>query len=241
MKKLILMGYWHNDDEMGWPDPGRFVDPTWNSEIKARVIKYLMAGKTVRRFCGTSWCRFRCRQFGHFSLGSAELTDDVYIWPQGLQHYLSEHSVRLPDEFVAHVLRRMSMQTRAEALARLESNSVEEWGDFDDEIEYLTSEINVDWWRLQKGFSEGKSFLSPTPRGDVIALLPSLPASEAIRSLIRRFISYETISSVQLLQMLRAGSEITLTTEMHYWDFVDLATEAAQLGLELKFVTDNNE
>lgn len=32
--------------------------------------------------------------------GNLELTDDVFIWPEGLAHYVRDHAVRLPVEFV---------------------------------------------------------------------------------------------------------------------------------------------
>ncbi|TWD73097.1 hypothetical protein FB561_6982 [Kribbella amoyensis] len=34
--------------------------------------------------------------------GSVELTDLLYIWPEGLAHYVKEHDVRLPERFVRH-------------------------------------------------------------------------------------------------------------------------------------------
>lgn len=37
-------------------------------------------------------------------MGTAEQTDGVYVWPEGLAHYVAEHNVRLPKEFVNHVL-----------------------------------------------------------------------------------------------------------------------------------------
>ena len=37
-------------------------------------------------------------------LGTFDMTDGVYVWPEHLEHYLKEHHVRLPDRFVAHVL-----------------------------------------------------------------------------------------------------------------------------------------
>jgi predicted component of type VI protein secretion system len=33
-------------------------------------------------------------------LGSADLTDGDWLWPEGLAHYIDSHSVCLPDEFV---------------------------------------------------------------------------------------------------------------------------------------------
>lgn len=38
-------------------------------------------------------------------MGSRELTDGVYVWPEGLVHYIEKHNVRLPRQFVEHVLR----------------------------------------------------------------------------------------------------------------------------------------
>jgi hypothetical protein len=37
--------------------------------------------------------------------GSGEFTDGTYAWPEGLAHYVYDHKVRLPEEFVRHALR----------------------------------------------------------------------------------------------------------------------------------------
>jgi hypothetical protein len=34
-------------------------------------------------------------------MGGRDLTDGVWMWPEGLAHYVERHAVRLPDEFVA--------------------------------------------------------------------------------------------------------------------------------------------
>jgi hypothetical protein len=44
------------------------------------------------------------RIFDKDEMGSGERTDGVYVWPEGLVHYLEKHNVRLPQEFVDHVL-----------------------------------------------------------------------------------------------------------------------------------------
>ena len=46
-----------------------------------------------------------CRLCGRVN-GSAEFTDGVYLWPEGLAHYVREHSVKLPNEVLAHIRRR---------------------------------------------------------------------------------------------------------------------------------------
>jgi hypothetical protein len=44
-----------------------------------------------------------CRICGDYRNGDRELTDGVYLWPQGLAHYVREHQVRLPSQFLDHV------------------------------------------------------------------------------------------------------------------------------------------
>ncbi|HEY1188039.1 MAG TPA: hypothetical protein VGE74_10300 [Gemmata sp.] len=34
-------------------------------------------------------------------MGGRDLTDGVWMWPEGLAHYVECHAVRLPDEFVS--------------------------------------------------------------------------------------------------------------------------------------------
>jgi hypothetical protein len=38
------------------------------------------------------------------SMGSRDLTDGTWVWPQGLAHYVEVHNVMLPQEFIDHVL-----------------------------------------------------------------------------------------------------------------------------------------
>lgn len=42
-----------------------------------------------------------CRVCGQV-VGNLELSDGVYVWPEGLAHYVLSHSVRLPAEFEQH-------------------------------------------------------------------------------------------------------------------------------------------
>lgn len=81
-----------------WPDPKRFVDPTWSAGERSRVGRHLVRGALLTRYRGLSPCRFCGRHNG-----SAELTDGAYFWPEGLAHYVLAHGVRLPTVFVEHV------------------------------------------------------------------------------------------------------------------------------------------
>jgi hypothetical protein len=58
------------------------------------------------------------------------LTDGVYLWPEGLAHYVREHSVTLPADVLAHIERRQR------------------------ELESL--EVDRDWWPRAMGPSDAR-------------------------------------------------------------------------------------
>lgn len=100
------MGYWADPDEAitaACPDPRRFVDNTWDSEERRRVVEYLKHGSVYSSELGYSWCRFDCG-IPEWEMGDSDLTDGVYIWPQGFAHYVEQHGVKPPADFIAHVL-----------------------------------------------------------------------------------------------------------------------------------------
>lgn len=111
-----LIGYWRSDTDASWPDPADHVDESWNENERRPVGWYLRHGTLLRIGMGFSPCRL-CGQPN----GSAEFTDGVYVWPEGLAHYVEDHSVRLPAEVIEHGLRRL------------------------DDLEQ--AEIDSDWWR----------------------------------------------------------------------------------------------
>ena len=98
MPKLRLIGYWRSDLEPWWPDVHEFVDTGWDARERSMVAAYLQSAvPTPLEYLGYSDCRF-CGDEN----GNCEQTDGTYLWPEGLAHYVTEHNVRLPDEFVAH-------------------------------------------------------------------------------------------------------------------------------------------
>lgn len=114
--RLVRIGYWGT--ESGWPDPSRMVDAVWDPTDREIVSDYLRRGFVARAYLGRSTCRI-CGE----EVGSLELSDGEFIWPEGLSHYVEAHSVRLPGCFVAHVERR---------------------------VEHLeTAAIDEAWWRSQ--------------------------------------------------------------------------------------------
>ena len=101
---LKILGYWHDlgpdsREPDGLPHPQSLVDPSWERLRRRQIVEYLQSGMRARQCLGLSYCRFQC---GLRGLGSADLTDGMWVWPEGLWHYIDVHSVRLPDEFVQH-------------------------------------------------------------------------------------------------------------------------------------------
>jgi hypothetical protein len=97
-RSLTAVGYWItslNDDSL-FP-PQEFVGTSLNADVGS----YLRSGETYEQYRGLSWCRFQCGiSFG--DMGSCDLTDGTWVWPEGLAHYVESHSVNLPSEFIDH-------------------------------------------------------------------------------------------------------------------------------------------
>lgn len=93
------IGYWVDAERPDLPDPGVFVDATWDVAERQAVAAYLRGGRAVEVGSGCSPCRI-CGTPNGFE----EFTDGAYLWPEGLAHYVADHAVRLPDEVVQHAL-----------------------------------------------------------------------------------------------------------------------------------------
>jgi hypothetical protein len=99
--RVRLIGYWRGESDDHLPDPRDFVDETWDDRERDLVARYLEEGFSPWAFAGYSQCRI-CGKAN----GCAELTDGVYLWPEGLAHYVREHSVKLPDDVLDHITHR---------------------------------------------------------------------------------------------------------------------------------------
>ena len=107
------IGFWSGPNtSAGWPEVDQFIDLTWDEEERDFVVGYLSRGVLGRTGHST------CRICGRADNGDSEYSDGMYVWPSGFGHYVSEHGVRPPAEFVEHALR---------ATARLEGDRDESW------------------------------------------------------------------------------------------------------------------
>jgi hypothetical protein len=101
--RVRLIGYWRSDTDDGWPDPRDLIDETWDARERDLVASYLSQGFVPWTAAGIA----RCCLCGNPN-GSAELTDGVFLWPEGLAHYVRDHSVRLPAEVISHITQRLA-------------------------------------------------------------------------------------------------------------------------------------
>ncbi|MFD7645579.1 hypothetical protein ACFV4P_33570 [Kitasatospora sp. NPDC059795] len=107
---LRALGYRASQQTPELPDAARLVDETWDGEERSRVAAHLDRGRLIRQYMGAS----RCRLCGR-SNGNADLSDGRYVRRSGLAHYVTEHAVRLPAEFVSRAVRRLDDLEQAEA------------------------------------------------------------------------------------------------------------------------------
>ena len=96
---LTLLGYWSTGAASEWPDPEDFVDHEWDADERELIVEFLRRGFVARTYMGYSPCRI-CGAAN----GALELSDGVYVWPDGFAHYVSDHDVKPPQEFIDHAL-----------------------------------------------------------------------------------------------------------------------------------------
>lgn len=102
-RSLKPVGFWWTGTDSLLPHPNDMIDRAWNAKERRAVLKYLRTGRVKMRYMGYAHCRCGCVDPVP---GSADMTDDVWVWPEGLAHYVEEHGVRLPAAFVAYIMER---------------------------------------------------------------------------------------------------------------------------------------
>lgn len=99
-KKFI--GYWadpRRSHPSDLPSPQNFVDLNWDAAERLFVAQTLSLGT---RFIG--WRGFSgCRICGCLNGTTCQTLDGTVVFPEGFAHYVSEHGVRPPQEFVDYL------------------------------------------------------------------------------------------------------------------------------------------
>lgn len=84
-------------------DPARVIDPAWAVDERPQLVEYLRTGCRHSTYFGFSFCRLdSVCHIPREQMGSADLTDGEWVWPEGLAHYVEVHQIRLPDDFLDH-------------------------------------------------------------------------------------------------------------------------------------------
>lgn len=101
--RLKPVGFWRSEREPDLPHPRNLVDVSWSSEERASVLLYLGdAYVGPYHSCGMSWSRLGCP--GHpDDIGTLDLTDGTFLFPEGFAHSIRVHAVRPPDVFSHHL------------------------------------------------------------------------------------------------------------------------------------------
>jgi hypothetical protein len=110
-KKLIALGYWSQSNEDIYSESEPFLHPfllVKNSIHIAydvnNMLEYLQNGFITRAYMDYSFCRFNCGVKEEL-MGTCDRSDGTYVWPEGLHHYIQNHSILLPKYFVSHVVK----------------------------------------------------------------------------------------------------------------------------------------
>jgi hypothetical protein len=100
---LKRVGFWRSDSQPSLADPRTLVDEAWDAAERERVIGYLESSFYIPvAQGGASWCRFGCSPRPR-DIGTQDLTDGTWVFPEGFVHYVRSHGVKPPLEFLEHV------------------------------------------------------------------------------------------------------------------------------------------
>ena len=104
MNELHGLGYWidfedPDDNEIDLPDPRILLDAIGPCRPDPRILNYLRSGRELAAWMGYSYCRFQCGVPDE-QMGCRDLTDGIWVWPEGLVHYVEVHQVPLPEAFI---------------------------------------------------------------------------------------------------------------------------------------------
>ena len=100
---LKAIGFWKSGEESKFIHPEQLVGH-YQCKERNKLLNYLDSGVIFEGWFGYSYCRFDCG-ICDTNMGSCDLTDGVWLWPQGLSHYVRDHDIVLPSEFMKHVKR----------------------------------------------------------------------------------------------------------------------------------------
>jgi hypothetical protein len=102
-ERRVPLQFWPDDPTT--LDPHRYVERDWDPREREQVLAYLDACYEAP-FMSPSpfiWCPFGCKHPN--PRGQVMVTDGTWWFMDILIHYLQDHAVKLPAEFLTHIQR----------------------------------------------------------------------------------------------------------------------------------------
>lgn len=99
--RIEPVGYWSEKYENGVTP--MFLTGEIDPFMKSQIVHYLKSGHRGIEFLGRARCRFHCKKSYSSELENTDFTDGSWVWPEGLAHYVEEHNLLLPPEFILHM------------------------------------------------------------------------------------------------------------------------------------------
>ncbi|MFI5297740.1 MAG: hypothetical protein ACHREM_06530 [Polyangiales bacterium] len=102
-------------------DVTQMVNSAWDSRERAVVAKYLRRGPIGQTLSYN--IEAKCPFCSHHSIERGAF-DDVYCWSTDWVHYVEQHDVKPPADFVAHVLKRVAQKQEQDAQTKAKKNTL---------------------------------------------------------------------------------------------------------------------
>lgn len=101
-KTKIFFGFWTIDEncDYGLPLLEHVIDDNWIPYDKTILLNYLNKSPIV---VAGSFPEIKCELCDEKVRTSVYSSDGVWLWPTDLVHYVSEHAVKLPIDFIEHI------------------------------------------------------------------------------------------------------------------------------------------
>ena len=97
----VPLRFWPEEPETS--DPRRYVDGDWDPRERQEVLAYLAACYEAPYLVpdARAWCAFGCKH--PTPHGAVMVTDGTWWFPETLHHYVEQHAVKPPGEFLSHI------------------------------------------------------------------------------------------------------------------------------------------
>jgi hypothetical protein len=91
-----------SEENTSLPTLDAITDPNWDISRKTEILEYLRtAPMALGSFAKPTYCCLCGENLGD---PGCFRTDNLWLWPNMLYHFVSKHDVRLPDSFIEHIV-----------------------------------------------------------------------------------------------------------------------------------------